>query len=306
MAVAKVLEWVLRGCFRVQIGHMSYRSCSGEAEGTCESELDLDIPDPVVAAAAQHCAASGATVTADTPAAAPAGLVKCCTDGLGSLVLLCHGIVKGVTAALWHIQQQEEGQNLAVCCTAGKHQVALLNTCLKLLIRLAFKAEESDPDEQAAGGGTLDAAGTWWAVQTAAAIAAFGATLARSAGSVSSSDGGSSTSSKEFASQAADLGWSLAARGLLFVSQHLAEGCCCSGLQAQEQQELLGSVLGTMQQLKVLVCDQLLLAGRPTLSDLSEQVGIWTGIKPPCMHASALPWSTLCRPYAMVSQLRLS
>lgn len=174
---------------------------------------------------------------------------ECYGDGLASLVLLCHRVVLGVTAAPWQQDSSPAG------CTAGKRQVALLNSCLKLLNRLA-----AQPNSTQRGSGTQEelsdhgscytgsnsssrsAAVKWVACQAAAAIAAFGITLTHRPGN---DINGSS-------SKLADAGWSLAARGLLFVSRHMAEGCRCREPHALKRR-LLASISSSCLQLQAKV-----------------------------------------------------
>lgn len=280
VTVAETLEWVLRNCFRATVGILSTRSYHGKAEGTCETELTPDLINPMVCKAAeQHytTAAADAAVevgssAAGVPAAAaaPAGLSDCLADGLGSLVLLCYQVVQGVTVAPWY-QQQQQGHQTAACLLAGKHQAALLNSCLKLLRRLAVKAGDSSR-------GTLTAAGRWWAVKTAAAISAFGVTLANSVSVNSSSAAGGdkttstgansgNSSSKDSDFQSAVVWVSMAARSWLFVSQQLVEASGCKGLRQQEIQELLGGA----RRLSGLL-DGDLLHNRKCLQQLQAQV----------------------------------
>lgn len=262
---AKTLEWLLRGCFRVTVGNMSYRSCSRGAEGTCKPELEpANIPPGV-----QRAAAAAAGTEAE------GSLSECYDEGLGGLVLLCHRVVLGVTAAPW-----QQGNSTASCSTARKRQVSLLNSCLKLLNRLAAPPTstgnesgtgEEQSDDSSCGSGcnsaSLSAAGKWMACQTAAAIAGFGTTLVCSTGG-ERSDSGSGPGGK-----LEDAGWSMAARGLLFVSRHLTEGCMCRESPAQTvQQRLLESITSSCLQLQAKASQLPSHKGRKRVRTLKEQV----------------------------------
>ena len=175
IVAAQTLEWVLRGCIRVETPNgLSNRSCGpGPPGGSCSSELNPAIPVPYLArafaaaaGAAPAAAAGGSAVlfrsTAESagragPGTAPVGsgsLSECLKDDLGCLVLLCHRVVLGV-AAVGPYQQTTSGSSGAAAGgssgssgvpeAATKHLVAVLNSCLKLLNRLAVPAGEVNP-----------------------------------------------------------------------------------------------------------------------------------------------------------------
>ena len=183
----------MRYCFTVTVADITWRSWLGKAEGTCDTELTPELPSAMVCRAAQQfsIAAEAGPSAVSAAAAVPAGLAECLTDGLGSLALLCNRVVHGATAAPWYQQQQDAAREAAACLTACKHQAAVLNSCLKLLVRLAYTADGNqaddmdtsdtdnrDSDDSADGGDALTAAGRWWAVKTAAAINACWLTAA--------------------------------------------------------------------------------------------------------------------------------
>jgi hypothetical protein len=131
---------------------------------------------------------------------------------------------------------------------AAKHQVAVLNSCLKLLNRLAVPA------------GGLTAAGKWWACQAAAAAATFGTKLATGTAAAAAADGMPKLHSA---------GLSLAARSLLFVSRNMQAGSsCASDPQHRVQQvQLIGSILSSCIVLQDAL-DKLNPEGREALPDL--------------------------------------
>lgn len=244
-AMGQTLEWVLRNCFRTYLGNMSIRSCGPFQAGTCDTELNPETPHPCVARAA--AAAAGATA-----AASPS---ECYSCGVGSLVLLCHRVVLGVTAAPWDTADSTaagSGSPLA----AGKQQVGLLNSCLKLLHRLAVQQPVTDEQDDSPLGSEegLTPAAAWWACEAAAAVAAFGADLA-----------GIAASSKLRTS-----GLSLSARGLLFVSRHTQAGSSSSEAQPDAQRVLLSSLASSCRVLQG-VLSHLPAEGRGSLPHLLQQ-----------------------------------
>jgi hypothetical protein len=138
---------------------------------------------------------------------------------------------------------------------AAKHQVAVLNSSLKLLNRLAV------PAVGRSGSHSLTPAGKWWACQAAAAAAAFGAKLADAI----KRDGISSSSLLKLESA----GLSLAARGLLFVSRSMQEciTCATNPQHKAQQYQLTSSILSSCMVLHGAL-DQLNPEGRGALPDL--------------------------------------
>jgi hypothetical protein len=176
-AAATTLKWTMRYCFRVETDDgVSSRSCGpGPAVGTCSTELKPATPDAHVARAAATAAApvavggplaahSNAAAGAAGPSTAPlnsASLSECLSDDLGCLVLLCHRFVLGVSAAgpAWRPTPTSGSNNGSMAAggssssstaagqgvspeAAAKDQLAILNSCLKVLNRLAVSTGE--------------------------------------------------------------------------------------------------------------------------------------------------------------------
>jgi hypothetical protein len=170
-------------------------------------------------------------------------------------VLLCHRVVLGVTAAPWDTADSTAAGSGSPSA-AGKQQVGLLNSCLKLLHRLAVQqpvAVEGDDSPLGSEEGLTPAA-AWWACEAAAAVAASGADLAGSAAS----------------SKLVTAGLSLSARGLLFVSRNMQAGCRSAEAQPDAQRVLVSSLAGSCCVLQG-VLSHLPAEGRASLPQLLQQ-----------------------------------
>mgnify|MGYP001806787229 FL=1 len=114
------------------------------------------------------------------------------------------------------------------------------------------------------GSHSLTPAGKWWACQTAAAAAAFGASLATGTAAPASDGGGSSSMLKLHSA-----GISLAARGLLFVSRNVKDGssCATNPQHRAQQYNLTSSILSSCIVLQDAL-DELNPEGREALPEL--------------------------------------
>lgn len=176
--------------------------------------------------------------------------------------------------------------------------MAVLNSCLKLLNRLAVQPALADDKEEeqvtaegsflpyscgdrgsdygsdfGSGSGSLSPSGQWWACQAAAAAAVFGVSLAGATSAAAAAGEGTSGSSSSSKSKLRSAGLSLAARGLLFVSRNLQDSPTLNAeAQRGEQQntEFVSSVTSSWRALQAALAE-LSPQGRSSLPQLQAQ-----------------------------------